>query len=369
MSSAHLSPDPHRLPDPSSTRPRRVPGSGSKVLVYLLFALALVATVVMFFADSDVWLNIAVIAALWAAFIGAVLVSRYSGALGEEATRAEERDARHLAELDAERADHRRREAELESGLPADGSHRDETLESIRTELAALRAQLSELSGLDFSEDQVAVRARAERIIELERRSEAASASSSGTTSTSPRGASTSGASSSTGSAPSTGTRGSGSRGARGNHSEPEARQGGRRGGFATGTFSAVSWTGTDSEETSMIPLVVDTRESDAAGTSATTETPAAPTPTTPEPAARDPRRPATGSFSAHTDPASSRWPVQDAVASSPAPAGDGDPGHHRRRAQSAPDPHGRRRADEKTDATGSVTVAELMAQLKKNTK
>ena len=59
MSSAYPSPDPHRLPDPSSTRPRRVPGSGSKVLVYLLFALALVATVVMFFADSDVWLPLA----------------------------------------------------------------------------------------------------------------------------------------------------------------------------------------------------------------------------------------------------------------------------------------------------------------------
>lgn len=350
-----------------------MPGRGSKVLVYLLFALALVATVVMFFADSDVWLNIAVIAALWAAFIGAVLVSRYSGALGEESTRSEERDARRLAELDAERAEHRRREAELEKDLAAGGStHRDETLESIRAELVALREQLSELSGLDLSEDQTAVRARAERIIELERRAgdipadHGAPATPSAASS-----APSTGAGSAAAAAPSVSSVSSAPSSAGPSRETPEPRQGGRRGGFATGSFSAVSWKGTDSDETSMIPLVVDTRESGSGSAGDTGSTGAAPATPAPEPTsapAGDTRRPATGSFSAHTDPASSRWPVQDAVASSPAPAGEEEPGHHRRRAQAA-DPHGRRRADEKADANSSVTVAELMAQLKKNTK
>ena len=314
--------------------------------MYLLLALAVVATVIMFFVDSDIWLNIAVIAALWAAFIGAVLVSRYSGALGEETTRAEERDGRRLAEMDAERAEHRRREAELELSFAerSDGD-RDGTLESIRAELEAMRLQLSELSGVELTEEQVAVKARAERIIELERRSEPATPSES--TAASAMGSSWDQPSSPEVPEPSV----------------PETRRGGRVGGFATGSFSAVSWNGTDAEETSMIPLVVDTRNVLAADDSAphgSHEAPATPA----APVAEEPAAPA--------EPEAPSWFTRAGTASyenpEPAPVESAEPTHHRRRAEE-PDTGGHRRDADHHDGSGSVTVAELMAQLKKNAK
>ncbi|WP_291476247.1 DUF6779 domain-containing protein [Corynebacterium sp.] len=382
MSSAYPSPDPHRLPDPSSARPTRAPGGVSKLLMYFLFVLALFATVIMFFVDSDVWMNIAVIAALWAAFIGAVLVSRYSGALGEESSRNRERDARRVAELDAERAEHRRREAELEKSYADRGdTGRDETLESIRLELAALREQLSDLSGLDLTEDQVAVRARAERIIELERHSTpptAANTAKAGGTDTSSDASGRSPFASrspfqreqeESEAAPETGR----------THQAPESHQGGRRGGFATGTFSAVNWSGTDSEETSMLPLVVDTRDSrySDAGESA-------PEPVTEKPAERTwaPRQPekaAPEATAAEAAEAAEAEPEESAPSFTAPTAGhheapEEEIGHHRRRRAESPavteDSHGRRRADERPeDGNSSVTVAQLMAQLKKNAK
>lgn len=313
--------------------------------MYFLFVLALFATVIMFFVDNDVWMNIAVIAALWAAFIGAVLVSRYSGALGEESSRNRERDARRVAELDAERADHRRREAELEKSYADRGdTGRDETLESIRLELAALREQLSDLSGLDLTEDQVAVRARAERIIELERHSATPKAGESEEPTAAPESGRT--------------------------HQSPESHQGGRRGGFATGTFSAVNWSGADSEETSMIPLVVDTRgtrdnkggDDGASAPEPTQEKPAESTWASRQQKQAEPAQPEESAPSFTTPTAGHHEVPEEEV------------GHHRRRRAESPaapeDSRGRRRADDRPeDGNSSVTVAQLMAQLKRNAK
>lgn len=334
--------------------------------MYFLFVLALFATVIMFFVDNDVWMNIAVIAALWAAFIGAVLVSRYSGALGEESSRSRERDARRVAELDAERAEHRRREAELEKSYADRGdTGRDETLESIRLELAALREQLSDLSGLDLTEDQVAVRARAERIIELERHSATPKAGGTGETVAADT---PSAASPFTSRSPfqreeePTATPEIGR-----THQASESHQGGRRGGFATGTFSAVNWSGADSEETSMIPLVVDTRDNRGGddGTSAREQTQEKSAESTWE--SRQQKQ---------AEPAQPEEPAPSFTASTAGhhEAPEEETGHHRRRRAESPatpeDSRGRRRADERPeDGNGSVTVAQLMAQLKKNAK
>lgn len=386
MSSAHLAPDPHRLPDPSSTRPPRTPGSGSKVFVFLLLILAVVATVIMFFTDNDFWVNVAVILALWAAFLGTVLVSRYSGALGKEEARAQEQDARYRAELDAQRSEYLRREAELESNYASrDDSEREETLKLIRAELAGMREQLAELSGIDLTEDQVAVRARAERIIELERRTAGPSTTTASTSSTS------SATSTRTG-GQAVGTENAG------------AHQGGRTGGFMTGAFSAVNWAGADSQATTMIPMVVDTREArDTPVRSEPTEATTSTASTGPAEPARDPAASAGASAAPMSDsgagaqhhgsheaaaqgggtgqnpfgPSASavssaaespRGPWLNRAADAPA---EGDVPHHRRHSDDAApqDPHGRRRADERDDGNGSVTVAELMAQLKKNAK
>ncbi len=142
-----------------------------QALLIALVALALIASLVMLFTDSTGALRLALLAALWAAVIGFFLVTRYRG----QAQRAED-ELRHREEYHrVETAKHaalrasalERREVELkEEQLDRDA----EVLEEIRTELAALRAQLEELSGREFGYEPAALRAEARRIQELENR-------------------------------------------------------------------------------------------------------------------------------------------------------------------------------------------------------
>ena len=92
-------------------------GSGGvmRILWYVLCALALAASAVMVVTDSDTWLKIAVIASLWAAFSGAVLVTRYAGSLSTLRQRSADLERRHRAELEEERRRHRERELTLEN--------------------------------------------------------------------------------------------------------------------------------------------------------------------------------------------------------------------------------------------------------------
>ena len=140
-----------------------------QALLIALVALALIASLVMLFTDSTGALRLALLAALWAAVIGFFLVTRYRG----QAQRAED-ELRHREEYHrVENAKHaalrasalERREVELkEEQLDRDA----EVLEEIRTELAALRAQLEELSGREFGYEPAALHAEARRIQELE---------------------------------------------------------------------------------------------------------------------------------------------------------------------------------------------------------
>ncbi|WP_260464636.1 DUF6779 domain-containing protein [Corynebacterium bovis] len=239
----------------------RVPSEGSggvmRILWYVLCALALAASAVMVVTDSDTWLKIAVIASLWAAFSGAVLVTRYAGSLSTLRQRSADLERRHRAELEEERRRHRERELTLENSYATRlREDRDEAVAALRRELAAMREQLAALSGTELGEEPAALRATAERIVELEREQPAPATAS--------------------------------------------------RPGFSTGSFAAVRWAGSDSEETAQIPLVVSTP-----------------------------------------------------------PAEEEDRGHHRHRAPETPaaaSTGGRRRAD-----AGGRMVAELMEQLRKN--
>lgn len=361
MSSAYSPDDSHRLPDPSSRSGSSTPGNGLKLLMYLVFVLALAATIIMFFVDSEVWLNVAVITSLWAAFFGAILVSRYSGVLGEERSRRREQERRHKAELDRERSESQRREVQLENDYRSRlGSEHDKTLDAIRKELEAMREQLSDLSGGAWDGEQVSLKARAERIIELERNVSRAGENAGGS-------------------------------GHPGAHerveaaepaSEPAAepaqkngqnRSGGRRGGFSTGTFAAVRWSGADSEDTTQIPMVVDTRSMDPADSASDSgaETTPAPEPRprwseqqdTAAPAAEPAAEPAQPEQAEQVEPTQ---PEQTEETAAPAPTpSQGETQGRRRRAEEA-EVHGRRRADESDQG---VTVAELMAQMKKNAR
>ncbi|RAV34955.1 DUF6779 domain-containing protein [Corynebacterium heidelbergense] len=370
----------------------------SKALMVGLIVLAVAASILMLFFDSQLWLRIAVIAALWAAVLGLVLVSKYSSQLAAQRKRAHQVEESHRAQLTRAEESHRARELELEREYTQRlRSERDQHLEELRQELAAMRVQLAELTGEDLTEEQTALRARAERIIELEQprpQGQRVQAGGSGQR-PEPRTGGTQ--------APPAGV---GERG--GEESQRKVP------GFSTGSFAAVRWGGGDADETSQIPLVVDTsnvpgRDGGRAGSAnhrgphrngASQSGRQAPTANRFERGQQQPGGPA--SAGGHT-PAGTAAPVGGAArggsapaqqapaarpsaaqptgsgftaAGSAAPAGSGSShhGHHERQTpeqfpptgqyQPPEETHGRRRVDE---SPAGLTVAELMNRFKKN--
>lgn len=241
--------------------------NGPRVLMVLLMALALIASILMLFLDSDLWLKIAVIAALWAAFVGVVLVSKYSSALRAEQKRVNILERVHYAEMEREVADYEQRQAALKEDFVRQlRNQRDEHLEQLRYELISLRVQLAEMSGDELDDEQVAVRARAERIIELDRgfeqpedhryQHQQVAQPGQGRQSVPHRGQ------------PGASARAVSSAGspALGHYSAPSSDPG--VSGFSTSSFAAVKWTGDHTEETTQIPMVVDSSFSSSTQTS-----------------------------------------------------------------------------------------------------
>lgn len=139
------------------------------VLMSILIVLAVAASIVMLFATSTGWMKIAVLAALWAAVIGALLVTRYRRQLDSERERIVDLERMHQIELDRELATHREQELILEQNyLDSLEGDKDDTISQLRAEIIALREQLSELLGEGFDDERVALIARAERLRELD---------------------------------------------------------------------------------------------------------------------------------------------------------------------------------------------------------
>ncbi|WIM70678.1 DUF6779 domain-containing protein [Corynebacterium suedekumii] len=129
------------------------PSDRGQILLIVLVALAFIASLVMLFTDSDGALKLALLAALWAAILGAFLVFRYRR--DAEATRAEldHREELHRAEL-----------AATASSTSTEVDTRDsEVLADIQRELSLLRAQLEDLAGREFGYEPAALRAEARR--------------------------------------------------------------------------------------------------------------------------------------------------------------------------------------------------------------
>lgn len=249
--------------------------SGPRVLMVLLVVLALIASILMLFLDSDLWLKIAVIASLWAAFLGIVLVSKYSSALRAEQKRVNTLERAHRAEMEREVAGYQQREAALKENYTRQlRNQRDEHLEQLRHELISLRAQLAEMSGEELDDEQTAVRARAERIIELDRggqqpadrRYQSGKAGQAGQQ-RQPQSAQSEQAKkrAARSSQPGASARAASSAGSPtlGHNSEPSSDR--RASAFSTGSFAAVKWTGDNTEETTQIPIVVDSSSSSSA--------------------------------------------------------------------------------------------------------
>ena len=140
----------------------------SNILQIVLVALAVFASVAMLFTNSTAVMKVAVLAALWAAFFGLLLVSRYRRQYEKQKTLLEEQYDRHEAELELEKAAHREQELRLEQTLRKTlMKEEDNRLDDIRDQLTVVREQLEELNGRSFDYEPTALRASAMRMDDM----------------------------------------------------------------------------------------------------------------------------------------------------------------------------------------------------------
>lgn len=135
------------------------PSSAGQWLIGLLVVLALAASLLMVFGnDFTVPATLAVIAALWAAVLGAVLVTKYRRQA--DVAEARSRDLRLVYELQLEReiAARRQYESDVESAIRhelADESNSE--LEELKAQVLALRASLEQLLGTPLPDVRAAI--------------------------------------------------------------------------------------------------------------------------------------------------------------------------------------------------------------------
>ncbi|MEV5838236.1 DUF6779 domain-containing protein [Nocardia sp. NPDC052112] len=153
-------------PSRSSTSRRRRDDAG-KLFIGVLILLGLVASVFLVFSDRLQFVRIGLVAALWAAVVGALAATRYR----KEATidKAKVRDLQTVYELQLEREVTARREYELgvEARVRAEVGADAAEMAALRAELTVLRQSLQRLFDGDLPMDRPALRADATRIHEL----------------------------------------------------------------------------------------------------------------------------------------------------------------------------------------------------------
>ncbi|MFI6167560.1 DUF6779 domain-containing protein [Nocardia sp. NPDC051052] len=153
-------------PSRTSTSRRRRDDAG-KLFIGVLILLGLVASIFLVFSNSLQFVRIGLVAALWAAVIGALAATRYR----KEATidKAKVRDLQTVYELQLEREVTARREFELgvEARVREEVGADATELAALRAELTVLRTSLQRLFDGDLPMDRPALRADATRIQEL----------------------------------------------------------------------------------------------------------------------------------------------------------------------------------------------------------
>lgn len=152
----------------SEPKPQTAADRG-QILLMVLIGLALVASVIMLFMDSDGAQKIALLAALWAAILAFFLLYRDRKQVEMAHREVEEKETIHRAELEKKQAEAQADKFRLEKQHQAELRVKDnETLKEIRQQLEEMRVQLSELSGREWVYEPAVVQAEARRIIELE---------------------------------------------------------------------------------------------------------------------------------------------------------------------------------------------------------
>lgn len=163
-------------PLPADRKPEPTQQDKGQIGLAVMVVLAIIASIVMLVAGSTAALKIALLAALWAAVVGFFLVNRYRREAESSAEALALSEKLHQSELDriaAEHAADRERSASAvrsDADLAAD----KDVLAEIKKELASIRSQLEDLSGREFTYEPAALRAEARRIMEVEARTYAA---------------------------------------------------------------------------------------------------------------------------------------------------------------------------------------------------
>lgn len=134
-----------------------------------LVVLAVLASIIMLVTGSAGAQKIALLAALWAAVIGFFLVTHYRRKAEEKSEELRLREELHASEVKRLEAERKAERATSRVALgSSDGDADMELLQDIKKELEALREQLDELAGREYTYVPASLRAEARRIMELE---------------------------------------------------------------------------------------------------------------------------------------------------------------------------------------------------------
>jgi hypothetical protein len=145
----------------------RVP-STARLLLGAALVLGLGATLVLVFSDDSRFLKLGIVAALWAALVGAFLAARLRRQVADSEDESSSMQAIYELELEREIAARREYELELEAEAKRKAEEQSrQDIEALRTELGALRETLQTLLGGEVLVERFALQAQATRMRSL----------------------------------------------------------------------------------------------------------------------------------------------------------------------------------------------------------
>lgn len=151
----------------SSGRPEHAPRHTSALWIGTV-VLAAAAAAVMVLSDDSRVLKLGLVAALWAALLGAFAVAKLRAKVAAEAERSDERQRIYELELEREIAARREFEAEAEADARRKAVEQSDTeIQALKAELQSLRENLEKVLGGDVLFERVALRAESTRLRSL----------------------------------------------------------------------------------------------------------------------------------------------------------------------------------------------------------